>query len=125
MKGYGYVRVDNACEPPHLNLSGAVVHHRVLGSHGGLGVEEGGVEWNLLHVGDGAQHIGLSRARGVELVLPVPEELLEQGALAPCCHDIHLHVNAVVDSYYNLRVYILMFSTRLYSKPLTFKMLKW
>ena len=68
----------------YLDLALAVVHHVVLGGHVVVGVEGGGVEGHLLHLGDAADGVGLTGARGLVLVLPVTEELLEQSGLASC-----------------------------------------
>ena len=69
----------------------------MLGGHGLIVVQGGGVEGNLFHHGDGAYGVGLSWAGGVVLGLPVAEELLEQGALPPSWRDLNLHMEVVDD----------------------------
>ena len=62
----------------------------MLGRHGLVVVEGGGVEGHLGHLGDAADGVGLARACALVLVLPVAEELLEQGGLAPCWQHLDL-----------------------------------
>lgn len=74
----------------NLDFSRAVVHHAVLGCHGFVGVQRGGVEGDLLDAGDAADSVGLARASGLILVLPVGEELLEKGGLTTSRHHLDL-----------------------------------
>ena len=74
----------------YLDCPRAVVHHAVLGSHDFVVVKFGGVEGDLLHIGDATDGVGLTWASGLILVQPVVEELLEEGALSPCWHHYDL-----------------------------------
>lgn len=74
----------------YLDFPGAVVHHLVLRSHGVVGVQGGGIEGDLLHLGDLPDGVGFGRARGLVLILPVTEELLEESCLAPCRQHLDL-----------------------------------
>lgn len=55
----------------YLDLAGAVVHHAVLGSHGLVSVQGGGIEGHLLHLRNLANCVGLGGTCGFILVLPV------------------------------------------------------
>lgn len=74
----------------YLDFPGPIVHHAMLGGHGLVGVQRGGVEGDLLHVRNATDGVGLAGARGLVLVFPVGEELLEERSLAPCWHDLDL-----------------------------------
>ena len=74
----------------YLDLALAVVHHAVLRGHGAVGVQAGGVEGDLGHLGDAPEGVGLGGACGLVPVLPVAEELLEQRGLAPCWKHLDL-----------------------------------
>lgn len=75
----------------NLDFAGAVIHHAVLGSHGSATMQFGGVEGDLLNVGDSTDGVGLTWACGLILVQPVKEELLKHGGFTPCWHDLDLH----------------------------------
>lgn len=74
----------------YLDVALAIVHHAVLGGHGLVGVQGGGVEGHLGHLGDAADGVGLAGARGLVFVLPVAEELLEHGGLGSCRKNLDL-----------------------------------
>ncbi len=65
----------------------------MLGRHGVIAVELGGIKGNLLHVGDSADGEALTRACGLILVQPVREELLEQHCLTTGWHDLDLFIS--------------------------------
>lgn len=79
-----------ACWWRDLDFPGAVVHHAMLGSHGWVFVEFGGVEGDLLHLGDFPEDVRGAGASGLILVQPVVEELFKQRGLAPFWQDLHL-----------------------------------
>lgn len=54
----------------------------MLGSHGVVGVQCGGIEGDLLHFGYLADGVSLSGTCGLIFVFPVREELLKQHRLA-------------------------------------------
>jgi len=56
-------------------------------------MEFGGVEGNLLHVGNATDDVGLARPGGLVLVQPVEEELLEKGGLAPRWQNLDLFIS--------------------------------
>lgn len=80
----------------YLFLSTAVIHHAVLGGHGGGLVQAGGVEGHLLDLGDAVGNVGHAQALGLVFVPPVLEELLEERRLAHLWQDLHLSVFGVV-----------------------------
>lgn len=65
----------------YLHLPLAVIHHAVLGGHGVVGVQLGGVEGDLLHFGDPADGVSLTGTSRLVSVSPVREELLEESRL--------------------------------------------
>lgn len=79
----------------HLFLSAAVIHHAVLGGHGGGVVQAGGVEGHLLDLGDAVGDVGHAQALCLIFVPPVFEELLEERRLAHLWQDLHLSVFGV------------------------------
>lgn len=91
---YGNTQSEHNARP-HLLVPGAVVHHAVLGGHGGRVVEAGGVEGHLLDLGDAVGDVGHAQALGLVLVAPVLEELLEERRLAHLGQDLHLSVFGV------------------------------
>lgn len=54
----------------------------MLGCHGLVGVQGGGIKGHLLHFSYAANGVGLTGARGLIFVPPVAEELLKQGRLS-------------------------------------------
>jgi len=80
---------------PHLLLSRAVVHHAVLGGHGGRVVQAGRVERHLLDVGDAVGDVGHAHPHRLLSVAPVLEELLEERRLAHLRQDLDLRVFGV------------------------------
>lgn len=66
----------------YLDLALAIIHHAVLGCHGLVGVQAGGIEGHLLHFGYAADGEGLTGARSLVFVPPVAEELLKQSGLS-------------------------------------------
>lgn len=53
----------------------------MLGCHGPVGVQGGGIEGHLLHFGYAADGVGLTGACSLVFVSPVTEELLKQSRL--------------------------------------------
>lgn len=66
----------------YLDLALAIIHHAVLGCHGLVGVQGGGIEGHLLHFGYATDGEGLTGARRLVFVPPVAEELLKQSRLS-------------------------------------------
>lgn len=83
---------DDQYHQSHLDLAFAIVHHAVLRSHGGVGVQRGGVKGHLLHFGDATDNVGLCGAGRLIFVLPVNEELLEERRLRSSRKDLDLCV---------------------------------
>lgn len=67
----------------------------MLGGHGSRLVEFGGIEGNLIHLGDATSDERLCWACALILVQPVEEELLKQHGLSPCCQDLDLFTSDV------------------------------
>ena len=86
---------DEYPPPSHLFLSVTVVHHAVLGGHGGGVVQTGCVEVHLLDPGDAVGDVGDAQALGLVPVPPVLEELLEERRLTHLWQDLHLSVFGV------------------------------
>lgn len=64
----------------------------MLRSHGGVGVQSGGVKWHLLHFGDATHDVGLWGAGRLIFVPPVNEELFEERRLRASRNDLDLCV---------------------------------
>lgn len=75
----------------YLNFPRAIINHAILGSHGGVVVEFGWVEGNLLHLGNTTYCVGLPWACDIPFK-PFEEELLKHGGLTPCWHYEDLHM---------------------------------
>lgn len=67
--------------PKNLLLSIPLVHHPMLSRHGARVMESGGIEGNLLDLGDFVGHVGGSQPHCMVRVTPDFEELLEQRGL--------------------------------------------
>lgn len=65
----------------YLNLALAIIHHAVLGCHGLVRVQTGGIERHLCHFGNAADGVSLTGACSLVFVPPVTEELLKQSRL--------------------------------------------
>lgn len=74
----------------HLFLSAAIIHHAVLGSHGGGVVQGGGIKGHLLNLGDAVSDVGHAQALCLIFVPPVLEELLEERRLSHLWQDLDL-----------------------------------
>lgn len=66
----------------YLDFALAIIHHAVVGRHGLVGVQGGGVEGDSRNFGDAADGVGLSHSCRLVFVFPVTEELLKQSHLA-------------------------------------------
>lgn len=65
----------------YLDFALAIIHHAVVGGHGLVGVQGGGVEGDPRNFGDAADGVGLSHSCRLIFVFPVTEELLKQSQL--------------------------------------------
>lgn len=74
----------------HLSPSAAIVHHVELGCHVVGLVQLGGIKVHLLNDGDPLGDKNCSKTLTLVLVLPVQEELLEQGGLGPFWQHLDL-----------------------------------
>lgn len=66
----------------YLDFALAVIHHAVVGGHGLVVVQGGGIEGDLRNFGDAADGVGLSHSCRLIFVFPVTEELLKQSRFA-------------------------------------------
>ncbi len=96
----------------YLDLALAIIHHAMLGCHGPVGVQGGGVEGHLLHFGDAANGVGLAGTCSLIFVPPVAEELLEQSRLSSSWKYLNLQERRVREGYQAMFKY-LHFSTML------------
>lgn len=68
----------------YLNLALAIVHHAMLGCHGFVCVQGGGIKRHLFHFGYAANGEGFAGTCSLIFVSPVAEKLLEQSRLSSC-----------------------------------------
>lgn len=66
----------------YLDFALAIIHHAVVGGHGLVGVQGGGVEGDSRNFGDAADGVGLRHSCRLIFVFPVTKELLKQGHLS-------------------------------------------
>lgn len=83
----------------YLDFALAIVNHAVLGCHGLVGVQGGGVKGHLFHFRYAADGVGLTGTCSLVFVPPVTEELLEQSRLSSRWKNLDLRGKRVREGF--------------------------